>query len=86
MDFVQFPEILPFGNFLPGKGKFFWELGISSPANIPSTDTVSNTTKDNSGFSINSNVLAIVSKGKRVVILSNKMEMLANTGLPVKRP
>jgi len=31
MDCTQFPEILPFGNFFPGNGKFFPDTGKSSP-------------------------------------------------------
>jgi len=36
MGCTQFPEILPFGNFFPGNGKFFRDPGKSSPVNIPS--------------------------------------------------
>ena len=38
IDCTQFPEILLFGNFFPGNGKFFRDPGKSSPVNIPITN------------------------------------------------
>ena len=43
MDCMQFPEILPFGNFFSREREIFRDPGKSSPVNIPSTNHILHT-------------------------------------------